>query len=168
MIVFTLSWWLYSRKTLHKVWGAGAWIVGSWFTALASVALVQWKIRGIFESPARFGVEMHGNTAYLHHFLSTLGDRNLWYVFFWLLPLGLVKLNKFPRSWLLATAMTGVTVFVLDTYFGADPGSVGRAMFSVAGPLLSGSVAVLIFTGGTNSDPLKRSWSRSPGRAVGG
>lgn len=92
---------------------------------------------------------MHGNTPYLHHFLSSLAGRNLWYVFVWLLPLGLIKLNRFPRSWLLATAMTAVTVFALNTYFGADPGAVGRAMFSVAGPLLSASVAVLVFTGGT-------------------
>ncbi len=148
LIVFTLSWWLYSRKAMRNAWRLGAWIISSWFAAFASLALVQRKIRGNFESPVRFGLEMHHHTAYLHHFLAALADRNLWYVFFWLLPLGLVKLTRFPRSWLFATAMTGVTVFALDTYYGSDPGTVGRALFSVAGPLLSASVATLIFTNG--------------------
>ncbi len=172
VIVFTVSWWIYSRKVTRTPLMTAGWIVSSWAAALASLALVQWHVRGTFKSPATFGTEMHQNPAHLHHLLTTLADRNPWYVFFWLLPLGLIKLKQFPRAWLVATAATGVTVFALDAYVSADPrigaGSVGRAMFSVAGPLLSASVAVLIFSGGTNSDPLKRSWSRSRGCAVGG
>ncbi len=78
VIVFTLSWWLYSRKAMRNQWSAAAWIASSWITALTSVTLVQWSVRGTFKSPVAFGAEMHQNTAYLHHFLSTLADRNLW------------------------------------------------------------------------------------------
>ena len=158
VVVFTLSWWLYSRKTMRNRWSTAAWMVSSWIAALASVALAQWKVRGTFESPARFGMEMHQNTAYFHHFLSTLmRDHDLWYTFCWLLPLGLINLKRFPRKWVVATTMTGLTVFALDSYFGADPGSVSRALFSVAGPLLSASVAVLVFTTPTVSSTQQKS-----------
>jgi hypothetical protein len=48
----------------------------------------------------------------------------------------------------MATATTGVTAFALDAYYGGEPGTIGHALFSIAGPLLSGPVAMLLFAGG--------------------
>ena len=146
LMVFTLAWWLSSRRSLRHPLPAALWIATSWFAALAALATLQWKITHVFRSPLRFGLEMHGNTAYVAHFLSSFRDRNFWYIFFWLLPLGLFRLNRLPRNWRIATAATCVTAFALDAYYGGAPGTIGRALFSIAGPLLSAAVALLLFT----------------------
>jgi hypothetical protein len=146
LMVFTLAWWLSSRKLLRHPLPAATWMVGSWLAALATLAILQWRITHVFRSPLRFGLEMHGNTAYLAHFLSSFRDRNFWYIFFWLLPLGLFRLNRLPRNWRIATAATCATAFALDAYYGGEPGTIGRALFSIAGPLLSASAALLLFT----------------------
>ncbi len=146
LIVFTLAWWLSSRKLMRSSSAAAAWIAASWLAALASLTTVQWSIAHVFRSPLRFGLGLRGDTAYLAHFLGSFRDRNLWYIFIWLLPLSLLKLKQFPRSWRVATAATSVTAFALDAYYGGAAGAIGRALFSIAGPLLSASVALLIFT----------------------
>ncbi|MGA1984403.1 MAG: hypothetical protein ABSG84_18285 [Acidobacteriaceae bacterium] len=146
LMVFALAWWLSSRRSLRAPRAAAAWMAASWLAALATLTVVQFEITHVFRSPLRFGLEMHGNSAYLAHFLSSFRDRNFWYIFCWLLPLGLIRLNRLPRNWRMATAATCVAAFALDAYYGGEPGTIGRALFSVAGPLLSASVALLLFT----------------------
>ena len=147
LVVFTLSWWLCSRKALRSPAIAAVWMVTSWFAALGSLTALQWGITHVYRSPLRFGLDLHGNSAYLTHFLSSFRDRNLWYIFFWLLPLALLRLKRLPLNWRVATAATSVTAFALDAYYGGAPGTIGRALFSTAGPLLCASVALLLFTG---------------------
>jgi hypothetical protein len=91
-----------------------------------------------------FGMALHLNHHYLGHFVSSLHDRNLWYIFLWLLPTGIPNLKRFPKSWMIPTAATSIMVFVLDGYYGGAPGTVSRALFSVAGPLLTLSSALLL------------------------
>jgi hypothetical protein len=146
LMVFSLSWWLCSRKGLRRPSTAAIWMVTSWIAALGSLTALQWRITHVFRSPLQFGLYLHQNAAYLRHFLSSIGDRNLWHIFFWLLPLSLLRLWRLPRNWRIATAATSATAFALDAYFGATPGSVGRALFSIAAPLLCASVAIFLFT----------------------
>ncbi len=147
LIVFSLSWWISAKKKLRNPWHAAAWMSGSWLAALVSLTLLQWKIAGVFRSPLSFGLELHQNSSYLSHFFGSLADRNLWYIFGWLVPLSLFRLKRLPLEWRVANAATSVTAFTLDAYYGGGPGTIGRALFSVAGPLLSAAVAILIFTG---------------------
>jgi hypothetical protein len=152
LMVFTFSWWLCSRNLLRSPSTAGAWMVTSWFAAMCSLTALQWRITHVFRSPLRFGLDLHQNSAYLAHFISSFRDRNLWYIFFWLLPLSLVRLRRLPRNWRVATGVTSVTAFALDAYYGGGPGTIGRALFSIAGPLLCASVALLLFTD-VNTEP---------------
>jgi hypothetical protein len=152
LMVFTLSWWLCSRNLLRSPSTAGAWMVTSWLAATCSLTALQWSITHVFRSPLRFGLDLHQNSAYVAHFISSFRDRNLWYIFFWLLPLSLVRLRRLPRNWRVATAVTSVTAFALDAYYGGNPGTIGRALFSIAGPLLCASVALLLFTE-VNTEP---------------
>jgi hypothetical protein len=146
LIVFTLAWWLAARKSMRNPTNSALWIATSWLAALATLTTVQWSISHVVRSPLRFGLDLHGNTAYLAHFLASFRDRNLWYIFFWLLPLSLVRLKRLPRAWKIATAATCLTAFALDAYYGGQPGTIGRALFSITGPLLCASVALLLFT----------------------
>jgi hypothetical protein len=145
LAVFTLSWWLWSRSALRRPLSDAAWMVASWFAALATLIALQRTIAGVYRSPLLFAQELHQNSEYLSHFLASFKDRNLWYIFFWLLPLSLFRLDRLPGSWRVATAVTCVAAFALDAYYGGAPGTIGRALFSVAGPLLSASVALLLF-----------------------
>ena len=104
---------------------------------------VQWWIIGRFVSPLQFGAAAQRGDGY--HFGVALHDRNLWYVFFWLLPTAIPNLQRFPKSWLTSIGATCATALVLDAYFGGGSGSAwARALFSIAGPLLSLSSAMLL------------------------
>lgn len=95
-------------------------------------------------SPVSFAASLHGNDGYLHHIAASVIDRNLWYIFIWLLPLALPKLPGLPKTWLIPTAATAASVFIFDAYYGGAPGTVGRELFSVAGPILSLSAAAFL------------------------
>ncbi|HLZ41292.1 MAG TPA: hypothetical protein VKQ11_10035 [Candidatus Sulfotelmatobacter sp.] len=143
-IVFTGAWWLVTRRRLQSPGRSAGWIVASWIVGLAVITALHWKIAGGVENPIHFAAGLRGNGHYLSQFASSLWDRNLWYVFVWLLPLGIPRLRKLPRSWLIPTAATSILVFVLDGYYSGAPGTVGRALFSTAGPLLALSAALFL------------------------
>jgi len=151
-IVFTATWWFVTRRRLQSPGRSAAWIVASWIVSLAVMTALHWKIGGALENPIHFAAGLRGNDLYLSQFASSLWDRNLWYIFVWLLPLGIPRLKNFPRTWLIPTAATSILVFVLDGYYSGAPGTVGRALFSTAGPLLALSAALLLLD---TADPFK-------------
>jgi hypothetical protein len=146
-IVFMAAWWFVVRNKLASPARSSIWIISSWVVGLVAMTGLQWWIGGRFLSPVEFAAALHGNHDYLRHFASSLWDQNFWYVFLWLLPAGIPKLGRFPKSWLIPTGAASAMVFVLDGYYGGAPGTVGRALFSVAGPLLSLSSAALLVEG---------------------
>ena len=141
MIVFTAAWWLVVRRELKSSATSVVWIVASWLVALATITVLHWSITGQAESPLAFARSLRGNHDYLHHFSSALFDHNSLYIFVWLLPLGIPRLKRFPKSWLAPVAAASLLVFVLDAYYSGAPGTVGRALFTTAGPLLALSAA---------------------------
>jgi len=62
----------------------------------------------------------------------------------WLLPTAIPNLKRLPKSWLIPVGATCAMAFVLDAYFGGAPGTVGRELFSIAGPVLSLSSALFL------------------------
>lgn len=158
-IVFTATWWLGTRRRLQLPGWSAAWIVASWIVSLAVLTVLHWKVNGVLENPIHFAAGLRGNDHYLSQFASSLWDRNFWYVFVWLLPAGIPRLKKFPRSWLIPTAATSILVFVLDGYYSGAPGTVGRALFSTAGPLLALSAGLLLVD---VADPFKPPRAESP------
>jgi len=145
LIVFTATWWFVSRRAQPRPRTQLLWITASWCVAIATLTLLQWSITGVFRSPIRFGLELHGHAGLPHQVLLWLRDRNLWYTFMWLLPLGIPRLSRFPVRWRLATLATCICAFALDAYYGAAPGTMARAQFTLSGPLLSASAAWLLF-----------------------
>lgn len=143
-IAFTTAWWFAVRNDSGSPVHRAVWILSSWAASVATIIGLQWWLGGSFVSPIRFAATLHGNREYVRHFARSLWDRNFWYIFLWLLPMAIPNLQRFAKSWLVSTAATSVMVFVLDGYYGGAPGTVGRALFSVAGPLLSLSSALLL------------------------
>ena len=143
-IVFTAAWWIVQRKRSHSSVRTAIWISAGWLLSIATLIAVHRIVSGHFDSLIGFTETLQGNYAYFSQFLSSIFDRNLWYVFIWLLPLGIPKLKQFPKSWLMPVAASALMAFVLDGYYSGANGTVGRALFTVAGPLLSLSAAKLL------------------------
>jgi hypothetical protein len=149
-IVFTSAWWFSTRSdrnsdpSRNHLLPRAAWILISWALSLAAMVGLQWLITGGFASPLQFGLTLHHPNNYLGHFASSLHDRNLWYIFLWLLPTAIPNLKRLPKSWLMPVGATCVMAFVLDAYFAGAPGTAGRALFSIAGPVLSLSSALFL------------------------
>jgi hypothetical protein len=130
-----------NRFRNHSLAGA-AYILTSLMLSLAAMIGVQWSITGRFVSPLRFGLALHHAGGY--NFGAALHDRNLWYIFVWLLPTAIPNLKRCPKSWLIPMGATCAMALVLDAYFGPAPGSLGRVFFGIAGPVLSLSSALLL------------------------
>jgi hypothetical protein len=161
-MVLTSAWWFSTRsdrdidrnadhrnddqrnEDRNRARKAAAWILTSWVLSLATMIGLQWAITGRFASPLQFGLALHRGDDYLGHFASSLHDRNLWYICLWLLPTAIPNLKRLPKAWLIPVGATCAMAFVLDAYFGGAPGTVGRALFSIAGPVLSLSSALLL------------------------
>jgi uncharacterized membrane protein len=146
-IALTSAWW-FSTWRDHKDEGSrarnhflpnAAWIVTSWALSFAAMIALQWSITGRLVSPLQFGLALHRGGGY--YLPPSLHDRNLWYIFSWLLPTAIPNLKRLPKSWLIPVGTSCIMVFVLDAYFGGSPETVGRALFSIAGPVLSLSSA---------------------------
>jgi len=148
-IVLTAAWWFAAKhdrgRAQNPLLPSAAWILASWALSLATMIVLQWSITGSFVSPLQFGLALHrGGGNYLVHFVATLYDRNLWYIFLWLLPTAIPNLKRLPQAWLIPVGATCVMAFLMDAYYGGAPGTVGRALFSIAGPVLSLSSALLL------------------------
>ena len=141
---FLLAWLILTWK--DKGWPKGnfIWITASWIACLLAMIALQSSIKGQFVNPLAFATSLHKNNEYVRHFALSLADRNLWYGFGWLLPLAVPRLGTIAKSWRAPTAAAVVMVFILDGYYGGEAGTVGRALFSVAGPMLSLSSAVFL------------------------
>src|ERR1039458_3788922 len=146
-IVFTSTWWLSTRRdrTPARNSSIAGWILSSWLLSIGAMIGLQWSITGTYVSPLQFGLALH--TGGGQQFMISLRDRNLWYIFLWLLPTAIPNLKRFPKSWLIPVGATCALAWLLDAYFGGAPaaGSAwGRALFTIAGPVLNLSSATLL------------------------
>jgi len=147
-VVFALSWWLTQEKGEQRPrskrdWQQLGWIVAMGILGFAMVMLVYWRVAGQIALPWDIAAEARAGGSFFSALVRTVTQQNFWYVFGWLLPLGVWRLRLFPRSWIIASACAAITALLLGAFIDAG-GSIGRSVFSISGPLLSLSVAVLL------------------------
>lgn len=143
-IVFGGTWWLVANRRDRASRNQLIWIGAMAFVALSTVTVLQAVISGHLIWPWAFAWSMDSRSNYAANLVASLLDRNFWYVYAWLLPLGVWRLHRLPSAWVWASATTALSAFALNAYYEGQPGTVGRAVFSIAGPLLSLSVAILL------------------------
>src|ERR1700692_421814 len=157
-MMFSLTWWVLmlldrNRERGRAVTGQcetiqnqyfreSVLIPASWLVGIATVVALQWSITGTLVSPAHFAFTLHRDDGY--HFAVPLFDRNLVYTFAWLLPTAIPNLKRLPKSWIIPVFATCVLAFVMDAGFGGSGSAWGRALFSIAGPILSLSSALFL------------------------
>ncbi len=155
-IAFGAAWWLAARRDRispaelsESPTRTGIWIAISWAVSLGAFSTLHRAIEGRFTSPLEFALSLRGlhdsvASGYLAHLARSLADHQLWYIFLWLLPTAIPSLKQFPRPWLTATGAVCAVAFALDAFYGGAPGTIGRALFTIAGPVLSLSSAKLL------------------------
>lgn len=143
-IVVTVVWWFVSRdrerwKLLEK-----AAVISTGMVALATVVAVQSIISGHVVWPWEFAASVRGDSGHLRAFVGNIVDRNFLYGFCWLLPVGVMRLNRLPRPWIAACGAAALADYFLVAYHSAAPGAAVRSLFSISGPLLSLSAAMYL------------------------
>jgi hypothetical protein len=140
-LVLTATWWFVARDCERWKPMDSVAILSTGVSALVTVAAVQSIISGHVIWPWQFAASMHATGWHPESLLANIFDRNLFYGFVWLLPGGILRVRDFPRPWTYACAAAALLDFVMVAWYGAMPGTAARALFSIAGPLLSLSVA---------------------------
>jgi hypothetical protein len=109
--------------------------------ALVTIVALRWALA---EPVGSSGIFVRTNAAAGYSGAAgVILNRTFLYVFVWLLPLGLARLNRLPRPWVCASIAGAILALALGAYrdIGANA---ARPMFDVIGPMLSLSVAILL------------------------
>jgi hypothetical protein len=141
LIAFT--WWFMERRQGRVESSPLKWIVALAAIGLATVMAVHSSVSGEFKWPWQIAGQARAPVNLFVALWHCLTEPSFWYVFGWLLPLGVWRLKLFPKSWVVPGITTSVFAILLGAYSNAG-GTVGRATFNIIGPLLSLSVAALI------------------------
>ena len=142
-IVFALTWWLIERRRGETNHAALKWIIALAVIGLATVSAVHSIQAGQLRLPWQIASQANAPGSFLVALLRCVTERNFWYVFAWLIPLGVWRLRYFPKPWLVASLTTVFLALMFGAYNNSG-GTVARATFNIVGPLLSLSVASLI------------------------
>ena len=142
-VVYGATWWIVWGRAHSRSLSRGLWIAAMGAAGAVSLIVVQSLITGHLLWPWQFAGTVEAAPDYFGNLATSFLDRNFWYAFGWLLPLGVWRLKVLPREWVLASAATAVAGLLLSAY--VPPGGlVGRVTFNVAGPILSLSTATLL------------------------
>ena len=141
--LFVFGWWLAEVRRDRLQLPRLAWICALGVVSMATVTLVMSTVAGGLVWPWQYAAFVHDPTGFLTGLRKCIFNHGFWYIFIWLLPLGLVRLRRLPRPWVLAAAVAFCGALAMGAYNNAG-GSTSRALFSVAGPLLSLSAAVFL------------------------
>ncbi len=158
-LVFVATWMLINKQKKPPAKQA-TWLAVTGLAGVAALTAVLTAANGHLLFPWTYAGTLRSSLANPATAAAVLKDRTFWYVFAWLLPLGLWRLKHLAREWSVASFMTALVALAFTAYHN-DPGNAGaavaRPIFSIAGPLLSFSVAVLL-------PDLAASWSARPNK----
>lgn len=128
------------------------WAAASTAAGLAAVMTLLSTLAGHAVWPWQFATGLSSGESHLRSALACVTNRTFWYVFIWLLPLGLVKIGTLPRPWVLGCAAAAVVAIALSAYHNQpeDAAAAARALFNIAGPMLSLSAALTLASSARN------------------
>ncbi|HXM24272.1 MAG TPA: hypothetical protein VN948_23655 [Terriglobales bacterium] len=145
-LVFAATWMVMNRR--QKPLGKRVmWLVATGLAGAISLTAVLTATNGYLLFPSTYAGMLRSSLASPATAAAALKDLNFWYVFAWLLPLGLWRLKHLPREWVMASFLTALVALGFTAYHNDAPDAgpaAARPIFNIAGPLLSFSVALLI------------------------
>jgi hypothetical protein len=84
------------------------WLVAAGLAGVVSLTAVLTATNGYLLFPWTYAGMLRSSLASPATAAAALKDRNFWYVFAWLLPLGLCRLKHLPREWVMASFITAL------------------------------------------------------------
>ena len=141
--VFAFTWWLVEWRQGKRSYASLKWIVLLGLVGLTTVSAVHSVMAEHVVWPWQVAAQARASGNFFVALVRCLTERSFWYVFLWLIPLGIWRLRQFPKPWLTAALTTSIVALVFGAYNDSG-GTVARAMFDIVGTLLSLSVASLI------------------------
>ena len=145
-LVFAATWMVMNRQQ-RPLGKPIMWLVATGLAGIASLSAVLTHANGYLLFPWTYAGMLKSSLASPATAAAALKDLNFWYVLAWLLPLGLCRLKHLPREWVMSSFITALVAMGFTVYHNsareAGPAA-ARPIFSIAGPLLSVSVALLL------------------------
>lgn len=141
--LFALTWWFIEYRRNNARWTTLGWVITLALVGLGVVLGIRAAVVGQFRWPWQIAEQVRSQVSFFVALRRCFTQNSFWYVFGWLLPLALIRLKIFPKSWVIAAALTSILAFAFGLYIDSG-GNFGRAVFNISGPLLSLSVAMLI------------------------
>ena len=151
--IATLAWAIYEFR--RRAWKPSAivWSVIMVLIGLSTVVLVQTRAAGHLVWPWQYaGIVRSRHVSLLAGLARCFTNYYFWFVFGFLLPLGLIRLRAFPAAWVWASAGGAAAALAMGTWNNAGADTV-PSMFNSAGPILSLSVALLFFEPAKAQEP---------------
>jgi hypothetical protein len=120
------------------------WAVAMVLAGLVTIVVFQWSVTGRVIWPWEFAGSLREDSQGLvAGLVDCLTDRYFWYVFAWLLPLGAMRLRRFPPAWIWAS-MGGVAASLAMGAWNYAGGNAVPSIYNSMGPVLSLSAAVFL------------------------
>lgn len=117
------------------------WSVVTIFIGLTTIVALQSTVAGHLIWPWQFAGDLRsGDAGLVRGLINCFTDRYFWYVFGWLLPLGLIGLRRLPGAWLYASAAGVVAALAMGAWNNAA-GNTAPSIYNSVGPVLSLSAA---------------------------
>ncbi|MFZ0964925.1 MAG: hypothetical protein WAO35_29055 [Terriglobia bacterium] len=153
--MFAFGWWVSEVRRDRLQLSRLAWIVALGVASLTTATIAISVAAGGRVWPWELAGYLRGGPGFLAGLRGCILGHTFWYVFIWLLPLGVMRLGRLPRPWVLASALAFFGALGLGAYNDAV-GNTSRALFNVAGPILSLSAAMFLagLKGVTGSHPI--------------
>jgi hypothetical protein len=141
--LFVFGWWISEVRRDRLQLPRLAWLGALGVASLTTVTIAMSVVAGGLVWPWQLAAYMRASEGFMNGLRACLLDHTFWFIFIWLLPLGLLRLRRLPRPWVLASAVAFCGALALGAYHNAL-GNVARALFSVSGPILSLSAAIYL------------------------
>jgi hypothetical protein len=142
-LVFAAIWMVVNKK--RSLGRASVWLVASGITGAVSLTAALTFTNGHLLFPWTYADMLKSNAASAANAVAVFKDRDFWFVFAWLLPLGLFRVKRLPREWAWASFVTSLVAIGFTAYHnnaGYAGAAAARPIFSIAGPLLSAGTAL--------------------------
>ncbi|MGI8836521.1 MAG: hypothetical protein ACR2H4_07765 [Pyrinomonadaceae bacterium] len=141
--LFALTWWFVEWRRNKARLPSLSWVIALAIVGLVVVTGIHWRVSERFQWPWQLAQLVNSGSNPFGAFWRIISDQNFWYVFGWLLPLGIWRVKDFPTPWVSASVATAILALLLGIFADAR-GNAGRAIFDVMGPLLSLSAAAFL------------------------
>ena len=127
---------------LSRLAWVGAMVAVGFVTLILLMSRAHTRITPLSFAASRWD-ESGGGYLYLSGLVRCLMAREFFFVFGWLLPLGVWRLGRLPKTWVVSSACAALAALAMGAYDDAM-GNVVRPVFSAIGPLLSLSASILL------------------------